>query len=136
MKLLGQKINTGCCLLCVVLGLVIGYFVLCSCARIPLTKESFRTLGAKLDYSMARGIPGRQLKVAPPYNLQLDTHVGPKLPLPEGQLFFFADNTFSPDCCVPPFSGVSSSNGCACMTKEQVDYINMRGGNRTGSSDF
>ena len=129
--------DVGCCVVCVVLGLVIGYFLLCSCARIPLTKESFRTLGAKLSYNMTQGVPGaKSWDRIRPYNHQLDTHAGPKIPLPEGQLFFFADNTFSADCCVPPFSGVSSADGCACLTKEQVDYINMRGGNRTAPSDF
>ena len=48
----------------------------------------------------------------------------------------FAKNEFKPECCVPPFSGVSSADGCACVTKEQVDYINMRGGNRSSSSIY
>ena len=66
----------------------------------------------------------------------LEANHGPALPLPPGEMFFFADNKFKPECCVPPFSSVSSSDGCACVTKEQVDYINMRGGNRTCSEVF
>ena len=53
---------------------------------------------------------------------------GTAVPLPEGQLFMFADNEFKPECCPSTYS---SSNGCACMTEEQVKYLNERGGNRS-----
>ena len=73
----------------------------------------------------------------------LNTHQTGPLPLPAGQLDFFADTQFKPECCVPPASGFSSSGGCACISTKQVDYINQRGGNRTicsgataGMNDF
>ena len=53
------------------------------------------------------------------------------VPLPEGELFFFKQNQFQPECCP---SDYSSSTGCACMSTEQLDYINMRGGNRSGGT--
>ena len=160
MRLGKMRINLTHAVLFVVVGILLGCFVIGSCARHPVLntgnhlakagtklanqcsallkmalagrgasngKEGF---GAPLGYNMQTGVPAGAF-TAQPNAQQLDTHTGPVLPLPEGQLFFFADNTFSPSCCTPPFSGVSSSDGCACVTKEQVDYINMRGGNRT-----
>lgn len=138
MKLLGKNVHIVNTLVCVVVGILIGYFVLCGCSKTTSKKEAFRELGANLKYNMAQGVPGlRQHQLRPPaYTQQLNTHTGPTVPLPEGQLFFFADTDFTPECCVPPYSGVSSSDGCACVTKEQVDYINMRGGNRSPFSAF
>ena len=61
-------------------------------------------------------------------------HVGTPVPLPEGELFFFADNKFTPECCPSTYS---DSMGCACLSQAQVDYINQRGGNRTlGPTEF
>jgi hypothetical protein len=61
-------------------------------------------------------------------------NVGTPVPLPEGELFFFADNKFKPECCPSTYS---DSMGCACLSQAQVDYINQRGGNRTlGPTDF
>jgi len=61
-------------------------------------------------------------------------NVGTPVPLPEGELFFFADNKFKPECCPSTYS---DSTGCACFSQAQVDYINQRGGNRTmGPTDF
>ena len=33
-------------------------------------------------------------------------------------------------------TNVSGGNGCACITKEQVDFLNNRGGNRGKGSEF
>ena len=42
-------------------------------------------------------------------------------------MFMFANNKFSHDCCNT--SSISSSNGCACITKEQQKLLGTRGGN-------
>jgi len=61
-------------------------------------------------------------------------NVGTPVPLPEGELFFFADNIFKPECCPSTYS---DSMGCACLSQAQVDYVNQRGGNRTlGPTEF
>ena len=135
---LGKLISFNC-LLCLVVGLLLGCFVLCgTITRVISKKEAFRQMGANVNYKMTRGVPGlsRHLVNPPPYTQQLSTHTGPTVPLPEGQLFYFYDTAFSPGCCTPPYSGVSSSDGCACVTKEQVDYINQRGGNRSPFAAF
>ena len=43
------------------------------------------------------------------------------------QLFMFAYNKSSPDCCPSTYT---TSTGCICTTKAQRDYINQRGNNR------
>ena len=53
---------------------------------------------------------------------------GPPIPLPEGEMFFFKDTKFSPDCCPGTYS---SSLGCACLSKPQFNYLVTRGGNNT-----
>jgi len=64
---------------------------------------------------------------------KVNTYVGTAVPLPDGELFFFKNNQFKPECCPGPYS---SSTGCACMSAEQVKYLNTRGGNRTSDSEF
>ena len=55
-------------------------------------------------------------------------HQGPPIPLPEGELFFFKDTKFSPECCPGTYS---NSMGCSCMSQAQFNYLVQRGGNRT-----
>ena len=52
-----------------------------------------------------------------------------KIPLPEGQLFYYANNDFKPECC--KHSSISGTGGCACETEEQVKFLESRGGNKT-----
>ena len=52
-------------------------------------------------------------------------------PLKNGELVMFAKNKFKPECCPAPYS---SSTGCVCITPEQINYLNTRGGNRTSDS--
>ncbi len=141
-KVLGFHLNLLVVVACVLLGMFLSCHVLWSCVHTTTVKkkvkEGLEVMGSALGYNMSSGVTGSWGAGRQTANIgqQLNTHQGPQVPLPPGQLFFFADNDFSPACCVPPFSGVSSSDGCACVTKEQVDYINMRGGNRTGPSGF
>jgi hypothetical protein len=60
-------------------------------------------------------------------------YTGTQVPLPDGELFFFQNNQFKPECCPSPYS---ASTGCACMSREQIAYLNSRGGNRTCDSEF
>ena len=58
----------------------------------------------------------------------LQYNIGPPIPLPEGQMFFFKDTKFSPSCCPSTYT---SGIGCACMSKKQFQYLTERGGNHT-----
>ena len=154
-KIFGMKIRVECVVLCLLIGIFIGGHLLCSCSKIDNIKvglterrncgcsgkckcgarENFQNLGAPTDYKMGTGVNGswetRKQKVGPdiPWrSQQADTYKGTPVPLAEGQMFLFADNQFKPECCG---SSVSSSTGCACITRAQMDYVNQRGGNRT-----
>ena len=62
---------------------------------------------------------------------QLDSfqyNSGPEIPLPEGEMFFFKDTKFQPSCCPSTYT---SSMGCACLSKKQLQHLIMRGGNHT-----
>jgi hypothetical protein len=58
-------------------------------------------------------------------------YTGTPTPLPDGELVIFAQNKFKPECCPSQYS---SSTGCACITPEQIKYLNSRGGNVTCNS--
>ena len=55
------------------------------------------------------------------------------IPLQEGELDIFATTPFKPECC-PNF--YSNSTGCACMTTDQYNYMQTRGGNNVPYSEY
>uniref|UniRef100_A0A6C0EPH4 Uncharacterized protein n=1 Tax=viral metagenome TaxID=1070528 RepID=A0A6C0EPH4_9ZZZZ len=141
-KVLGLTCRIEIIAISIIVGMILGGHVLCSCIT-PEAKEKAKegfvnALGsAPTNYKMGRGVKSSwDTKQLPSIAQDLSTHLGPKVPLPAGQLFFFANNKFSPDCCVPPQTGVSNSDGCACVTQEQVNYISSRGGNRAVYGEF
>jgi len=141
-KVCGIKLRVEVVIISLLIGTFLGAHVLCSCAKIDnvkvgikKVKEGFDNMGAAINYKMGQGVYGswetRKQKKGPsiPWRKQHhETYKGTKVPLPEGQMFFFANNEFKPECCG---SSVSSSSGCACVTKSQIEYVNQRGGNRT-----
>jgi len=130
----------GVNLLTVVVSLLIGGIIACHtiCGSTSLhsnKKEGFIT-GAPLNYQLGHGVPN-DMWSAPPVTAnqahqnmyaKLASNVGGQVP-PKG-LFMWADNLFKPECCFTP-QQYSSSTGCACISKEQMQYISSRGGNNT-----
>ena len=55
------------------------------------------------------------------------------VPLPEGEMLMFERTPFKPECCPNTYS---SSDGCACMTGAQYNYLILRGGNNTPYSSY
>ena len=55
------------------------------------------------------------------------------IPLPKGELDFFASTPFKPECCPNAYS---ASSGCACMTVDQYNYLKDRGGNNVPYSEY
>ncbi len=47
-------------------------------------------------------------------------------PLAHGELDMFANTAFKPECCPTTYS---NSMGCACISKDQYNYLITRGGN-------
>lgn len=64
-----------------------------------------------------------------PYS-PLKNNTGGAVPLPENELNFFYNTKFDPQCCSQP-QQYTTSTGCACLTSEQMKYLNQRGGNNT-----
>ena len=151
-KLLGLACRVEIIVISIIVGILLGTHLFCSCAKVSakqMTKEIVNKVkgtmkegfnlanAAPTNYKMGAGVKDSyDSNRLASISQNLDTHIGPKVPLPAGQMFFFANNTFSPDCCVPPQSGVSNGDGCACVTQEQVNYISSRGGNRAVCGEF
>ena len=55
-----------------------------------------------------------------------EQYKGTELPLAAGNLDFFKNNDFKPECCPSTYS---TSDGCACTSLSQVRYLSERGGN-------
>lgn len=55
------------------------------------------------------------------------------IPLPEGESDMFATTQFKPECCPNAYS---TSTGCACMTVEQYNFLQNRGGNNVPYSEY
>jgi len=55
------------------------------------------------------------------------------VPLPKGELNMFETTPFKPECCPNTYS---NSSGCACMTVDQYNYLQDRGGNNVPYSEY
>ena len=56
-----------------------------------------------------------------------------QLPLPEGEMDFFANSQFKPECCPSTYS---TSEGCWCGTSQDYNYLITRGGNNVPYSEY
>ena len=127
MKLLGITFDLKTVLISMTIGWLLCSHLICSC----MTHEGMDTAGSTINYVMSKGVHSDKYdEVHTPY----DSTLGPSVPLPDGQLFMYANNDFSTECC--KHSSTSSSGGCLCKTREQKDYVNSRGGNSTCPSKF
>ena len=142
-KLFGFTFNIVNMVIAGVIFYLIVILAGCSCSKLSF-REGLSSMGSALGYKMGQGVPGlnvgwdmksQQAGTSLPYRKQQhDTYQGTSVPLKDGQLYMFAGNEFKPSCCGSTYS---NSTGCMCATKEQVDYINKRGGNRScGADDF
>ena len=131
-KILGFKARVEVIVLSMIIGCILGCHLVCGSATI----EGMQTAGAALNYTMSSGVHNDKYdsKVGLAETNGGDQKLAPVVPLPEGQLFMWANNEFSGKCC--DNSNVSGGNGCACITKEQSCYLNARGGNRAVNSEF
>jgi hypothetical protein len=142
-------------LLFLVIGAILGAHLFCSCTSFTVDgmpsnvgsvfKEAFsqRKYGAPINHNMDTGVPGNNWETAArSYANQVGNqdntdagqyYKGGPIPLPPGELLIFAENDVKPECCP---SYYTSSTGCVCASKKQIDYLNQRGGNRTLDSEF
>jgi hypothetical protein len=136
MKILGMSCRLEIIIISLIVGSILGCHLLCSCSRVGM-QEGMAVMGASVDYVMGADTANSWTSKANTYAASMGyndasskyaQNKGSPLPLPEGQLDMFVDTEFKPECCPSTYS---SSTGCACMTTEQISYINERGGNRT-----
>ena len=116
----------------ILVAIVIGTLATCHIFGGCLTQEGMSVIGQK----MSTGVHNDTYQSK---HDSLTTNGGgptesPSVPLPEGQLFMWANNDFTADCCGT--SNVSGTGGCACITKEQWDYLSARAGNATKPAEF
>ena len=138
-SILGNKVRMEVVLLCFIVGAVIGRNLFCNCT---INTEGFESLnGSDINYSIGNGVKLSWEHENKDYNynswfkdLENNTD-GFKPPFPNNlnQLDMLEKNKFSPECCPSTYS---NSNGCACITPEQMKYLNNRGGNRTLNTQF
>lgn len=136
LKIFGHSCRLEIIIVCIVVGFVLGAHLFCSCSRIG-AQEGMAVMGAALDWTMGQDVATSWTTKAKSYANEMgystaqskwSQYKGTSVPLPEGEMFMFANNDFKPECCPSTYT---SSTGCACITQEQVNYINQRGGNRT-----
>ena len=130
-KILGFKARVEVIVISAIIGCLLCCHLVCGCA----TVEGMQVAGSAIGYKMANGVHQDKYDKKPDMlEMNGGGKIGPQVPLPEGQLFMWANNEFSGKCCEN--SSVSGGNGCACITKEQQCYLNSRGGNRTSDSEY
>ena len=149
-ELFGYKLRVEYILGALVAYLVISTLMVKSCSRVSSIKEGMEAMGAELDYKMGSGVKtsweNKPQKEGPSLKFRQHNHDAyqSKFASPDESLNFFNDTEFSYDCCGSSYSGTggllggggSTSGGCACMNKKQIDYINQRGGNRTLPTEY
>jgi hypothetical protein len=159
LKLFGYEARVEVVVACIIIGMLAGLFMFCDCFQYsvlegmtPNDMNKKKANGKKVEGFV--NLSNNELNIDDSYTMgwvqtakryasgmgnknRLNTYkdnVGTPVPLPEGELFFFADNKFKPECCPSTYS---DSMGCACLSQDQVNYINQRGGNRTlGPTEF
>lgn len=117
--------NLTNCIITVILGLLTGLILFnsVSCARESMALLSDSPI-VEFNFLNNNNSNGNLFD-------RLKNNVGGEVPLPEGNLNFFYNNEFRPDCCLKP-QQYSSSTGCACISVDQMHHLNQRGGNNNG----
>lgn len=128
-----------------ILGSIMYMTTIYSCKKVGF-REGLQMLGSTLDYDMSNGVEKAWNKdnvVDGVWNVEKENNEGKShLVKPNNMMSFFNETTFSPECCPSAYTsrgGLNTngvvSKGCACMNKEQSNYLNQRGGNRVSIND-
>lgn len=145
--MLEMKLRVEVLVLIFVVGLVLGAHLLCGCTKMGLM-EGMQVMGSALNHNMGEGVKGSYDAIKAPkgqYEWRAHDHdaYSSEMIGPEKSMVFFTETDFKPECCGSTYSangGVNgngvTSGGCACLSTEQMDYLNTRGGNRTMSTEF
>lgn len=139
-KLFGFELRLEIVIICILIGMVLGGHLLCSCSKIGL-QEGMQTMGAALDSQMGNDVYNSWINKTDQYSSEMgyqpltakqDSNYAD--PMPKDSMLIFQNNKSSADCCPTNYS---NSMGCICETSEQSAFLNERGGNRTmAPADF
>ena len=152
-SLFGIKVNLEILILIGVLYLILVGHTVCGCCNMRgmgnMLKEGFAgantNYGESSRYSLSNNkkintdkwskpdltvTSGQSLS---PGVQQILNRTPQPVPLPEGEMLMFANTPFKPECCPNTYS---NSEGCACMTTDQYNYLVLRGGNNAPYSEY
>lgn len=148
-EILGYKIRVELIIAGLIIYFILSSCMLCSCSKVSL-QEGLSNLGTELNYKMGEGVSTswdtKEMKEGSSLNWREQNHdaYDSEMVDPNKQMDFLANTEFSPKCCGSSYSGFgglqsdggSSGGGCACLNKQQINYLNTRGGNRTLPSEY
>lgn len=147
--LLGLKVEIIHIIIIVVLGVLFMHlFGGCVSYMIaPSTKEGMELLGSDVSYKMGEGVNGswenKEQQQGPSLAFRQHNHDAYQSTFvgPDKSLNFFSDTDFAQECCGSNYSANggltdkgNTTGGCACMNKQQIEYLNARGGNRSSGA--
>lgn len=131
-KLFGIKFRVEIVIISLIIGMIMGGHLLCSCSRISM-QEGFEIASEMKDIllnKLEKGKPkqmnyskGDSPVVQPSETSDLDSGVV--------SMDFFENTKFTPEACPSTYS---SSTGCATYGPEQMKALATRGGNNTAQS--
>lgn len=132
LSLFGYKLDVKYIIAAIVLYFIMSSLTVASCSKVNSVQEGM----AVLNYKMGEGVHSSWETREPTEQVhefrgkEHDAYQA-ELVQPDQQLSFFSKTEFKPECCG---SNYASSGGCACMNKQQMEFLNTRGGNRTHPS--
>ena len=123
-EIFGEKIRITYIIFALVVLALVSCHTLFSCSdftRALLKSNPFKE-GMTVQYNINEYPEARQQYINTKHSTNTNVVVPPE------EMHFFSKNKFEPECCP---SSYSSSTGCACVTPEQLNFLNTRGGNRS-----
>ena len=129
LSLFGYKLDVKYIIAAIVLYFIISSLTITSCSKINSLQEGMAVLGHSMGEGVSTSWENKEQE-QPIHGFRGKEHDANQAELvqPDQELSFFSKTEFKPECCG---SNYASSGGCACMNKQQMDFINTRGGNRT-----
>lgn len=126
-KLFNYKVKLEVAIVFILIGIFIGCNFICACNEI---QEGLTNMLVGYEYDMKDKSAGNLTD----WYKHLETNrQNSKNPSPYDLMYMFKNNQISPSCCPSTYS---TSNGCVCVTPEQMLYLNKRGLNRYSNNSI
>ena len=131
-KVLGIKFRVEIVIISIIIGMIMGAHLLCSCSRVSLTEgfdigvDMMKVFMDKLENGNTKHISYSKTDtniIMPSETSNLDGNVK--------SMDFFDNTKFTPESCPGTYS---SSTGCATLGPKQMAALATRGGNNTAQS--